>query len=93
MPLLADYVVLGGGNAMKLKGLPEGARLGDNMHAFSGGFHLWEEAWQDERPACILQKSPAGVERKGARQEPDNLSGKHLGNIPCSIRNSIGSCS
>jgi polyphosphate glucokinase len=40
--LVADYVVLGGGNARKLDELPRGARLGDNRHAFLGGFRLWE---------------------------------------------------
>jgi len=40
--LQADYVVLGGGNARKLKKLPEGARLGDNNFAFIGGFRLWQ---------------------------------------------------
>ena len=52
--LQADYVVLGGGNAKKLPKLPQWARLGDNSHAFIGGFRLWEEAWRDERPACIV---------------------------------------
>lgn len=41
--LLSDYVVLGGGNAKKLKKLPEGARLGDNRNAILGGFRLWED--------------------------------------------------
>jgi polyphosphate glucokinase len=40
--LVADYVVLGGGNARRLKKLPPDARLGDNQHAFLGGFRLWE---------------------------------------------------
>ena len=35
-------VVLGGGNAEKLKRLPEGCRLGSNANAFVGGFRLWE---------------------------------------------------
>lgn len=38
-----DDVVLGGGNARKLKDLPPGSRLGDNANAFLGGFRLWEE--------------------------------------------------
>jgi polyphosphate glucokinase len=38
-----EYVVLGGGNAMLLKELPSGARLGDNENAFAGGFRLWQE--------------------------------------------------
>jgi polyphosphate glucokinase len=41
--LEADYVVLGGGNARKLKKLPEGARLGNNDFAFLGGFRLWHQ--------------------------------------------------
>jgi polyphosphate glucokinase len=39
--LEADYVVLGGGNARKLKKLPEGAILGNNDFAFVGGFRMW----------------------------------------------------
>jgi len=39
---LADYVVLGGGNAKRLgKKLPAGVRLGNNLTAFRGGFRLW----------------------------------------------------
>jgi polyphosphate glucokinase len=37
-----DDVVLGGGNAKKLKELPPGCRLGSNDNAFLGGFRLWE---------------------------------------------------
>src|SRR6202162_3133827 len=40
--LEADYVVLGGGNVMKLKKLPPGARMGNNENAILGGFRLWE---------------------------------------------------
>jgi hypothetical protein len=39
--LEVDYVVLGGGNAVRLKELPEGVRLGNNLNAFRGGLHLW----------------------------------------------------
>ena len=38
---LADSLVLGGGNAKKLKKLPPGVRLGHNLTAFRGGFRLW----------------------------------------------------
>ena len=41
--LVADSVVIGGGNARKLKRLPPGARLGDNRDAFEGGFRLWQD--------------------------------------------------
>jgi glucokinase len=40
--LLPDYIVIGGGNARRLKELPALARLGDNTYAFIGGFRLWE---------------------------------------------------
>jgi len=52
--LEADYVVLGGGNARKLKKMPKGARLGSNDFAFIGGFRLW-------RAGGIL---PAGHKRR-----------------------------
>ncbi|NGZ08428.1 MAG: ROK family protein [Nitrospira sp. LK70] len=61
--LQADYVVLGGGNAKKLKQLPKGIRLGDNDHAFTGGFRLWEEVWKDERACCVVQSGGAREER------------------------------
>jgi polyphosphate glucokinase len=40
--LVADYVILGGGNVRKLDTLPPGARRGDNTNAFIGGYRLWE---------------------------------------------------
>jgi len=41
--MFLDEVVLGGGNAKKLKTLPPGCRLGDNANAFTGGFRLWKD--------------------------------------------------
>jgi polyphosphate glucokinase len=38
---VADYVVVGGGNARKLKQFSVGSRLGHNLTAFRGGFRLW----------------------------------------------------
>jgi polyphosphate glucokinase len=38
---VVDYIVLGGGNAKKVKQLPPGCRLGHNQNAFVGGFRLW----------------------------------------------------
>ena len=37
-----DDVVIGGGNAKKLKTLPPGCRAGQNLNAFLGGFRLWD---------------------------------------------------
>ncbi len=36
-----DDVVIGGGNAKKLKKMPDGCRAGDNGNAFIGGFRMW----------------------------------------------------
>ena len=39
---MADYVMVGGGNAKHLtKKLPAGVRVGNNLNAFRGGFRLW----------------------------------------------------
>jgi polyphosphate glucokinase len=40
--LVADYVVLGGGNAKLLKKLPRGCRLGSNTNALAGGVRAWQ---------------------------------------------------
>lgn len=40
--LLADYVVLGGGNVRHLKRLPRNVRRGKNANAFTGGLRLWK---------------------------------------------------
>jgi polyphosphate glucokinase len=39
---VADYVVLGGGNAKRFATLPEGVQLGNNRNAYLGGVRLWE---------------------------------------------------
>jgi len=39
---VADYVVLGGGNAKRIDEVPPNARLGANQNAFLGGFRLWD---------------------------------------------------
>lgn len=41
--LVADYVVIGGGNSKKLEELPPGCRLGNNANAFTGGYRLWHD--------------------------------------------------
>lgn len=61
--LQADYVVLGGGNAKKLGKLPKWMQLGNNHHAFTGGFRLWDKAWSDERPACIVSEEHGKTHR------------------------------
>jgi polyphosphate glucokinase len=39
---IADYVVLGGGNAKRFKSLPPGIEPGHNRNAYLGGVRLWE---------------------------------------------------
>lgn len=46
-----DDVVVGGGNAKKLKDLPAGCRAGDNANAFIGGFRMWEETSDRKSPS------------------------------------------
>ena len=41
--LTSDYVVLGGGNVRLLDELPAKARRGSNLHAFRGGYRLWQK--------------------------------------------------
>jgi polyphosphate glucokinase len=47
--LEVDDVVVGGGNAKKLKTLPRGVRRGTNANAFLGGVSLWNEKRQEKR--------------------------------------------
>jgi polyphosphate glucokinase len=40
--LQADDVVIGGGNAKRLRDVPAGVRLGTNADAVAGGYRLWK---------------------------------------------------
>ena len=60
--LYPDDIVLGGGNAKKLRKLPAGCRMGDNANAFVGGFRLWEEIHQ----YAPLEALAPEAEMKGA---------------------------
>lgn len=44
--LVADYVVLGGGNTKNLKKLPDDSRPGHNRNAFAGGVRIWQEQFR-----------------------------------------------
>ena len=48
--LIADYVVLGGGNAKNMDALPDGVELGHNRNACLGGQRLWETDAKTRRP-------------------------------------------
>ncbi len=66
--LVADQVVLGGGNVKKLDRLPAGAHRGNNVHAFVGGERLWEAPWRDDlKPGSTPVPTPAGRARRSGR--------------------------
>ena len=79
-----DEVVLGGGNAKKLRKLPPGCRLGDNANAFLGGFRLWDGNTR-RIPLMLLiikrqRKEPsmtAGIARLSERQAWKALAAHH----------------
>jgi polyphosphate glucokinase len=48
--LIADYVVLGGGNTKKLDSLPKAVERGHNRNAFLGGVRLWQIDPHTRRP-------------------------------------------
>jgi hypothetical protein len=48
--LIADYVVLGGGNVKRFSRLPEGVERGQNRNAFLGGTRLWQLDPRTRRP-------------------------------------------
>jgi polyphosphate glucokinase len=47
---IADYVVLGGGNARRFDELPADIEPGQNQNAFLGGQRLWETEPRSRRP-------------------------------------------
>ena len=47
---IADYVVLGGGNAKCIEKLPRGVELGHNRNAYTGGVRLWQNEPRTGRP-------------------------------------------
>ena len=47
----ADYIVLGGGNVLKLKTLPPKTRMGSNERAFVGGYRMWTT--EKQKPGSV----------------------------------------
>ncbi len=58
-----DDVVLGGGNAKKLKDMPPLCRVGNNANAFKGGFRMWEGARSGHRPRSRKEAAPFPFEQ------------------------------
>lgn len=48
--MMADYVVLGGGNVKEINDLPDGVRRGHNRSVVEGGRRLWEEMPDPVKP-------------------------------------------
>ncbi len=48
--VIAEYVVVGGGNAKQIAELPEGFELGHNRNAYLGGTRLWETEARSKQP-------------------------------------------
>lgn len=51
---VADYVVLGGGNAKRFKQLPQEIEPGDNANAYRGGLRLWENEPRSRQPKWLI---------------------------------------
>ena len=72
---VADYVLLGGGNAKQMKNLPPATVLGANSNAIAGGIALWHQQQREEtvvqpvaHPADkATRKLAKDLKRKGAR--------------------------
>ncbi|QOG21930.1 MULTISPECIES: ROK family protein [Bradyrhizobium] len=65
--LQPEDVVLGGGNATKLKTLPPLCRLGDNANAFKGGFRMWEGPPKEKITRSRKQTAQAAMARQKER--------------------------
>lgn len=50
----ADYVMLGGGNAKKLRTMPPECRRGSNHNAYFGGVRMWEDSDHLDFPSLTL---------------------------------------
>lgn len=54
--LVCEYVLLGGGNAKLMKGLPTHVVLGANSNAIEGGIRLWQEKDELKIPVRVETK-------------------------------------
>jgi polyphosphate glucokinase len=74
--LQVDYVMLGGGQAKRLKAVPRGARLGDNANAIQGGIRLWAHEGGKAAPVSVpavrraKRRKPAPAEKVGETSAP-----------------------
>lgn len=57
--MVCEYVLLGGGNAKLMKGLPQHVILGANSNAIEGGIRLWQSP--DERTVLLAARKDSAV--------------------------------
>ncbi len=72
---VADYVLLGGGNAKLMKALPNGVILGENQNAVQGGLKLWDTPVAAPAPSSV----PTRLEppkKKAGKKAKKKRSGK-----------------
>jgi polyphosphate glucokinase len=72
-----DDIVIGGGNATKLKALPKGCRIGENANAFRGGFRLWEKVNPRRRSVFARTRSPSPRKSKGSKKDDQKNRAAH----------------
>jgi polyphosphate glucokinase len=54
LSFIADYIVLGGGNAKQFDTLPAGIVPGDNRNVYLGGLRMWETDPKTRRPKWAI---------------------------------------
>ena len=55
LALIADYIVLGGGNSKLIEELPDGVEPGHNRNAYAGGSRLWQtEPGTRRKKWCVI---------------------------------------
>jgi hypothetical protein len=55
LALIADYIMLGGGNSKLIEELPNGVDLGHNRNAYAGGCRLWQtEPGTRRKKWCVI---------------------------------------
>ena len=66
--LEVDEVVVGGGNARRLKRLPKATRRATNSNAFIGGVRLWQAQEHPRRGSAVTGAPAPGREVNGQRR-------------------------
>ena len=73
---VADYVLLGGGNAKLMKKLPEGVQLGANSNAIAGGIALWDARKSGEQVGAGSAATDKPVVQKAGKVGKSGVAAK-----------------